>query len=126
MNSELRTAIAEIGNSISELTGGFWYLEAKQITKFPYSVFYFITNVNSRDTHSKFEEFYLQINIYDRDGENIELIKEKIFQGFDDSENKFNLGSYFFERIEKQFTRATKADGIFQISIQYKIELTKK
>lgn len=125
MITELREQIAAKGNSITGLTGGFWYLEAPKKCSYPYSVFSFIDNVPSRDSASKFEEYYLQINIYDEDGENIEIIKEKMIAEFDDSEADFNMTDYFFDRIERKFVKPISTD-VFQIAIQYKIELTKK
>jgi len=125
MTTELREQIATKGNSITELTGGFWYLEASQKVNYPYSVFSFIDNISSRDSASKFEEYYLQINIYDEDGESIEIIKEKIIAEFDDSEADFNLTDYYFERIDRRFVKPVPTDN-YQITIQYKIELTKK
>lgn len=86
MNSQLRTAINTKGQSVSSLTGGFYYLEAKQKCGYPYAVFSFVNNSFSRDSATKFEEFYLQINLYDTDGERIEYIKENLFNEFDDSE----------------------------------------
>lgn len=125
MITELREQIATKGNSILELSGGFWYLEAPQKVSYPYSVFSFIDAVSSRDSASKFEQFYLQINIYDEDGENIEIIKEEIINEFDDSESDFTLSEYFFDRIERQFVKPISTN-VFQIAIQYKIDLTKK
>lgn len=125
MITELRTQIAAKGNAIPELTGRFWYLEAVEKSAYPYAVFSFITNNLSRDSASKFEEFYLQINIYDEDGENIELIKDKLIYVFDDSEASFLLTDYFFDRIERQLIRAITTD-VYQITLQYKIDLTKK
>ncbi|MEW6507182.1 MAG: hypothetical protein AB1432_05495 [Bacteroidota bacterium] len=125
MTTELREQIAAKGNSIPELIGGFWYLEAPQKVSYPYSVFSFIDDISSRDSVSKFEQPYLQINIYDEDGENVEILKEKMIAEFDDSEADFNLTDYFFDRIERQFVKPI-ATNIFQIAIQYKIDLTKK
>jgi hypothetical protein len=125
MTTELREQIATKGNSITELTGGFWYMETPQKVSYPYSVFSFVDNIPSRDSATKFEDFYLQINIYDEDGENIEVIKEKMINEFDDSEADFNLTDYFFDRIERQFIKPISTD-VFQIATQYKIELTKK
>jgi hypothetical protein len=125
MTTELREQIATKGNTIAELTGGFWYLEAPQKVSYPYSVFSFVDNISSRDSASKFEEYYLQINIYDEDGENIEIIKEKMISEFDDSETDFNLTDYYFERIDRRFVKPVPTDN-YQITIQYKIELTKK
>ena len=126
MNSELRKAIYNLGKNITGLNGGFWYIEAPQKTPFPYAVFSFVSNPFSRDTASKFEDYYLQINIYDKSASNIETIKYNFTNTFDDSESNFSLNSWLFERIERQFAIGRKIDKTFMISLQYKIELTKK
>lgn len=126
MIAQLRSAIVSIGSGITGLTGGFWYLEASESTKLPYAVLSFVTNTTDRDTANIFEEVYFQINLYDKSGSNIEIIKESILDAFDDSESKFTLVNYKLDRIDRQVIRAMKADRVFQISIQYKISLTKK
>ena len=123
MLTELRTAIA--GKTITGLTGGLWYLEASG-KSFPYAVFSFISNPSSRDSVNNFEDYYLQINLYDTDGSRIETTRKTITDVFDDSEASFSLANYHFERIERQFSRALKVDKVYQIVIQYKIELTHK
>lgn len=126
MTTELRTAIESKGSLIEGLSERFFYLEAPQKVSFPYSVFSFVTNLPTRDSASKFEDYYLQINLYDKNGIRIELIKERFINEFDDSEASFSLPSYHFDRIERQFAKPLKVDKVFQISFQYKIELTKK
>ncbi len=126
MNKELREAIYQKGSMINALGGGFWYMEAPQKAAHPYAVFSFVSNPMSRDTATKFEDYYLQINIYDKDGANIEVLKERITEAFDDSEKDFSLDSWHFERIERQFVTERKIEDVFMVTIQYKIELTKK
>lgn len=126
MNSELRAAIHGKGVSIAGLVGGFWYLEAPASTPYPYCVFSFVTNTISRDSVSKFEDFYLQINIYHNSGTGIEDIAKKIYDALDDSESSFSLASYIFDRIERQFSRPMIIDDVYLITTQYKIELTKR
>jgi len=126
MNTELRTAIENKGRLIEGLSERFYYMEAPETVEYPYSVFSFVTNLPSRDSATKFEDFYLQINLYDTNGIRIELMKERFFSAFDDSERDYALPSYNFDRIERQFAKPLKADKVFQISFQYKIELTKK
>ena len=123
MLTELRTAIA--GKTITGLTGGLWYLEASG-KSFPYAVFSFVSNPVSRDSAMSFEDYYLQINLYDTDGSRIETVRKAITDTFDDSEATFSLANYHFERIDRQFARAFKVEKIYQIVIQYKIELTHK
>lgn len=126
MTTELRTAIQTKGNAIAGLSGQMWYLEAPPKTGYPYSVFSFVTNTESRDSINKFEKYYLQINIYDTDGERIETIKERIKNLFDDSEKSFSLPSYNVDSVDFAFARAMKVDKVYQITVQYKIDLTKK
>lgn len=126
MNSELRIALYNRGSLVEGLNGGFWYIEAPQDVSYPYAVLSFVNNPFSRDSENKFEEYYIQINIYSKSGTEIETIKENVVSLFDDSESNYLLDSYYFERIERQFANARKLDDVYQISIQYKIELTKK
>ena len=125
MNKELREALYTKGAAVTALTGGFWYLEADKAV-YPYAVMSFVTNTNDRDSAVKFETYYLQINIYDTNGKNIETVKEAITTSFDDCESSMTLASWYVIDFSRQFAHAMKVDKVFQISIQYKIELQKK
>jgi len=126
MNTELRVALYNRAKDATGLTGGLWYVEAPQSSVYPYAVFSFVNNPFSRDSASKFEEYYLQINIYSDSEAEIETVKDNLIALLDDSESNYTLTSWYFDRIEREFAIPRKLDDIFQISIQYRIELTKK
>lgn len=124
MNQELRTAIAKVGMLLSDITGGFWYIEAPAEVSEPYAVFSFLPSSYSRDTASKFEEHYLQINLYDVDGSNAEDLVKQIIAIFEDSEGAIIMPNYVCIAIDRQLMRNAKLDDVFQITIQYKIQLS--
>jgi len=126
MNTELRTNIFQIGETITGISGNFYYMEAPKKTDLPYSVFFFVTNPSSRDSVTKFETFFLQINIFDTDAENLELLTKRVREKFDDGEVLFNLPSFHVDRIDHQFSKPLKTDKVYQISMQYKLELSQK
>lgn len=126
MISDLRKAIAKRLEKTPALLGGFWYVEAPQKSAYPYAVFSFVTATDERDTASRFETVYLQINVYHKDGAKVETAADLVMSKFDDAESAFNMASYHLERIDRQFRRAMKAEEVFIITIQYKIELTRK
>ena len=126
MISELRTAIATIGQGLAGFSGGFWYIEAPADCVYPYAVFSVISETNSRDSARVFEEIDFQINVYGLSGTNTELLKERVITAFDDSEGSFSLASYHFERIERTLVRPQKLGKVFMITIQYKINLTRR
>lgn len=125
MITEVRARIFTLGSAIAGLTGGFYYLEAPQKTEKPYAVFSLIANPTSRDTASRFEEIYFQINLYGDELAALETIENLTKQKFDDCEDAFTLTTFHCDRIERQLTRNAKFDKIFQLTIQYKLELTK-
>ena len=125
MITEVRTKIFTLGSAIAGLTGGFYYLEAPQNTARPYAVFSLIANPTSRDTASRFEEIYFQINLYGDSLTALETIENLTKQKFDDCESSFTLTAYHCDRIERELTRNAKYERIFQLTIQYKLELTK-
>gem|GEM_PF-2902796 len=126
MNSELRTAIYDIGKVITDLGGKFYYQEAPVNVRNPYAVFTFITETESRDSASRFPEFILQINLYDTDAERLEGLIDDLRSSFDDCSDKIVLDSYYCDRFEFQNARPQKIGRVFQITLQYKIELTHK
>lgn len=126
MIPELRTAIAKVGKTITGLSQKFYFMEApRQSNK--YAVFSQVSNPASRDTASKFEEVYININYYAESAAEVETLAEAGKDKFDDSEALLNpeLTDYYLDRIERQFTRDQKNDDVFMISHQYKLELTK-
>lgn len=125
MITEVRTKIFTLGSAVAGLTGGFYYLEAPQTTAKPYGVFSLVANPVSRDTASKFEEIYWQANLYGNDLSALETISKSFREAFEDSEASWSLTSYHLDRIEFEFSREAKYDKIFQITQQYKLELTK-
>lgn len=125
MITEVRTKIFTLGSSVTGLTGGFYYLEAPQKTAKPYAVFSSVANPVSRDTASKFEEIYWQVNLYGEDLTALELIAKKFREEFEDSESSWSLTAYHLDRIEFESSREAKYEKIFQITQQYKLELTK-
>jgi len=126
MNDELREAIFHILNTVTGLVGYVYYEDAKPGQAYPYAMFFFVDGIGSRDSVSKFEDYYLQINLYHTNGKTLETLVKAVRAALDDKESSFSLTNYFFNRIEWQFTRGLKVDDISQNIIQYKIELTKK
>jgi hypothetical protein len=125
MITEVRNKIYSLGSAITGLSGRFYYLEAPQGVAKPYAVFSLIANPTSRDTASRFEEIYFQINLYGDSLSTLETIENLTKQKFDDSESDISLTAYHCDRIERELTRNAKYDTVFQITIQYKLELTK-
>jgi len=125
MITEVRKKIYSLGSAITGLSGRFYYLEAPQGCPKPYAVFSLITNPVTRDTCSTFEDIYFQINLYGESLTALETIENLTKQKFDDSESSFSLTAYHCNRIERELTRNAKYDTVFQITIQYKLELTK-
>lgn len=127
MIPELRIAIFNIGKSITELSQRFYSKEAPRDVDNPYAVFSQVTNPASRDTKTKFEDVYININYYDSTEAGVEAAAEAGKAKFDDSEVLFNaeLSEYHLDRIERQFSRDGKFEDLFMISHQYKLELTK-
>lgn len=125
--TEVRKKIYQLGSTIDGLSGKFYFVEAPQQVSRPYSVFSYFGNPASSDSASKFEELYLQINHYGPDLAALELIEKKSRSIFEDSESSFgDLIEYHLDRIDRIGTpRKTKLDGVWQITEQYKLELTK-
>jgi hypothetical protein len=126
MIPELRTALAKVGKTITGLSQKFYFMEApRQSNK--YAVFSQVANPASRDTATKFEDVYLNINYYAESAAEVETLAEAGKDKFDDSEDliRAELTDYYLDRIERQFTRDQKNDDVFMISHQYKLELTK-
>lgn len=125
MITELRNKIYSLGSAITGLSGRFYYLEAPQGTVKPYAVFSQVTNTQERDTASKFEEVYFQINHYGENAAALETIAKNSRTAFEDSEASWSLTEYHLDRIEFQLSREAKNGDVFQITHQYKLELTK-
>lgn len=125
MIPELRTALVTVGKTITGLSSRFYWLEAPVDTDYPYAVVSTYGNPQSRDTASKFEEVYININYYDKSASGVETIAAAGRSKFDDSESLFSLTVFKFDRIERLNSRDGKLDKVFMISDQYKIELTK-
>lgn len=126
MIPELRSAIAKVGKTITGLSQKFYFMEApRQLNK--YAVFSQVANPASRDTATKFEDVYVNINYYAESAAEVETLAEAGKDKFDDSEVliRAELTDYYLDRIERQFTRDQKNDDVFMISHQYKLELTK-
>lgn len=125
MIAEVRNKIYSLGSEITGLGGRFYFIEAPQNPTKPYAVFSLITNPTYRDTASRFEEIYFQINLYGDSLAALETIENLTKQKFDDAESVFTLTNYHCDRIERELTRNAKFDTVFQLTIQYKLELTK-
>lgn len=125
MITEVRTKIFTLGSAIAGLSGRFYYLEAPQGAAKPYAVFSQVTNTQDTDTASKFEEIYFQINHYGLSASVLETIAKASRSAFEDSESGWSLSEYHLDRIEFQLSRESKNGDVFQITHQYKLELTK-
>ncbi len=120
---ELREAIALKGTIIPELTGGLWYLEAPSDVVEPYAVFSFLPANYSRDSANKFQEHFLQINLYDTNFERAEEVQKKLIEILDDSEGSLVMLNYYVIDIRKTLTRNSKLDDVYQLTVQYTIQL---
>ena len=125
MITEVRNKIYSLGSAVTGLSGRFYYLEAPQGTPKPYAVFSQVANPQTRDTASKFEDIYFQINHYGVSASALETIAKASRAAFEDSESGWSLSEYHLDRIEFQLSRDGKLDEVFQITHQYKLELTK-
>lgn len=125
MIAEVRNRIYSLGSEITGLGGRFYFIEAPQNTSKPYAVFSLITNPTFRDSATRFEEIYFQINLYGDSLAALETIENLTKLKFDDAESVFTLTNYHCDRIERELTRNAKYDKVFQLTIQYKLELTK-
>lgn len=126
MNNLLRKEIYRIANSISSLTGNVFYVEAPQNCGSTYCVFLPIVNNADRDTGQKFEEQYLQVSLFGKDITALEAIFESVKTKFDDAEASFSVSGWNVDSIDRQNDRTVKNNDVWQIDIQYKIELSKK
>ncbi len=130
MITEVRNNIYTLGSAITGLSGRFYYKKVpKDGGKLPYAVFSQVTSTQDRDTASKFLEIYFQINHYGTNIENnlgaLETIAKKSKDKFEDSEAEWSLTEYHLDRIELKLEREAELDDVFQITHQYKLELTK-
>lgn len=125
MITEVRNKIYSLGSAITGLSGRFYYLEAPQNPTKPYAVFSQVANPQTTDTASKFEDIYLQINHYGENAAALETIAKNSRATFEDSESGWSLTEYHLDRIEFQFSRDAKNGNVYQITHQYKLELTK-
>ncbi len=125
MITELRNKIYSLGSAITGLSGRFYYVEAPQNVLRPYAVFSLVSNSQDRDTASKFEELYFQINHYGENAADLETITKNSRAVFEDSESGWSLTEHHLDRIEFQLSRETKLGDVYQITHQYKLELTK-
>jgi len=126
MITEVRNKIFALANTVVGLVNKVFYVEAIQGTTFPYAVFSQVSNPASRDSASRFEEIYFQISVFAKTASLVESLAALVVAKFDDCETSFILASYWCTRIEKEFTRSDKNEDVFQITIQYKLDLTKK
>ena len=127
MIDELRPAVYTKCNSVTGLSGGLWWVEASQAATDNYSVFSIVTNTNTRDTATKFEKVFLQINIYSLNPSTLESLTKGMLAKLDDTESSWSLTSYHFIRIERNFVRGPyKPNELYQTVIQYEIDLQKK
>ncbi|WP_448509299.1 tail completion protein gp17 [Immundisolibacter sp.] len=125
MITEVRNRIYALGSGVTGLSGRFYFMEAPQNTTQPFATFSFITNVASRDSATKFENITFQIDIFGNTLTTIETIEHAIKVTFDEAENVFTLNNYHCDRIEREITNVAKYDNTFQITVQYRLELTK-
>ena len=125
MITEVRTRIFALANVVVGLVNKVFYIEAAQGTVFPYATFSQVANPVSRDSASTFEQIYFEIDVFDKTASGVESLAQLIKAKFDNCESAFTLTSYICTRIEREFMRSTKTENIFQITIQYRLELTK-
>jgi hypothetical protein len=127
MISEVRNRIYSLGSEITGLSNRFFYLEAPRDVANPYAVFSPFGNPTNTDTASRFEEIYFQINLYDEKLNSLETIEKLTKQKFDNAESDFSsLTEYHCDRIERLgVPRQTKLGTVFQITVEYRLDLTK-
>ena len=125
MITEVRNNIYTLGAAITGLSGRFYAVEAPQNADYEYAVFSYVSNNQTRDSASKFEEIYFQINHYGKTLATLETIAKASRAKFEDSESSWSLSEYHLDRIEFQLSRESKLGDVFQITHQYKLELTK-
>ena len=125
--TELRAKITAIGITITGLSGRFYHVEAPQGCPKPYSVYSFYAGSASRDSATKFEQQFMQINHYGENLTELEAIEKSSKNKFEDSEADFaGMTDYHLDRIERLGTpRRAKLGQIWQITEQYKLDLTK-
>lgn len=125
MITEVREKLYTLGNSVTGLTGGFYWIEAPQGGSKPYAVASLVANPIERDTASTFETIFFQVNLYGESLTALETVSKSMRDKLEDSELLWTLVTYHVDRIELEFTRDSKFGLVFQITQQYRLELTK-
>lgn len=125
--TELRSKIYALGVTIVGISGRFYHVEDPQQCGKPYSVYSFYAGNATRDSATKFEQQFMQINHYGENLTALEAIEKDSKNKFEDSEADFaGMTEYHLDRIERLGTpRRTKIGLIWQITEQYKLDLTK-
>lgn len=125
MITEVRNKIYSLGNAVTGLSGKFFFIQAAQSTAYPYGVFSQVANPMTRDSSSKFEAITFQVDLFGKTIAALEALEALVKQKFDDCESTFTLTNYKCTRIEREFTHSDFTNEVFQITIQYKLDLTK-
>lgn len=127
MITELRQNIYSIAKGSSIATDIF-YLDSIPEAIYPFMVFYEVSNVDDRDTMSKYQKVYLQFSAFDiySTPERVEAITNELYSLFEDKESSFNIPGYKVYNIKRMFTRTGRTSiGEFHFISQYVIDLEK-
>ena len=126
MTQELRREISRIGNNITGIEDNFWYLEAGEKAGNTYAVFSEYANPQSYDSSSRFEEHYIQINVYAQTMNDAETIALAVTQAFDQCRDMLDVDGYAVDSVTRlSGARPLKAFDSYRLILEYKIRTTK-
>ena len=113
----------------NDLSGRLYYIEAPSDVTFPYSTYFFPSQVPNWSFGNDFESFLVQFDIFSKETPTSSL-NNNIYMGhccdlFDDA--SLTLTNYYHCWIFRNFvTPAIKINGIWQSTVQFRVELEKK
>lgn len=128
MHKQLRTNIVTALGGVSGITGGIWFGRTKETPSLPYAVIHQITNGTYIDTVDSFEEYLLQISVWDKavDPSAIETIANDIYDALDGA--TFSLNDYYLLicKGQRRPRLLPEDDYYWHCFIEFKINLQKK
>ncbi|HEX2866551.1 MAG TPA: hypothetical protein VHO03_05895 [Ignavibacteriales bacterium] len=125
MNIELKNELIRIGKTTEGLSGQFYFGHPKNEDKYPYGLLSSVTGVDDEDQEDDYLEEYVQVTLYGEDYELLEASSEDLHGKLQHKEDDFNMTGYNVDQIYREFKKVTENDFIWQIVMQYVIQLTK-
>lgn len=128
MNTGLRTAIYNMGITISGITSAnLFHKMAPQGTTGTYCVFGEISNPKgAKSSLTKLEDSYIQFSVYGENQSSLETLAKAIRSKFDNSQASFSIADYYVLEVQWQLTRDSFSEDINQIIVQFRFLLQVK